>query len=365
MLGNIQRMFGVVLLLAASGLVAWVGYAQDAKTKSGVPTFRAEESWAKVPGDLKLGMLVGIAVDAHDHVWVFHRPNTVKGAQAAPPVIEFDAAGNYIQGWGGPGEGYEWPLDNHGIFVDYQDHVWLCAGGGDNRDESQILKFTNTGKFLLQIGHRGQSKGSNDVENFGRAADVYVYPKTNEVFVADGYLNRRVIVFDATTGAFKRYWGAYGNKPDDSSERGKDIQQFGIVHDVRVSNDGLVYVADRQDGRVQVFTLDGKYLKEVFLDKDTKEGTGVASIAFSRDGQQQFIYVADLSKGVVHILNRQTLETVGTIGHTGEHDGKFDHPHNIAADSKGNLYAAELGERIRDGWFGAVRKFHLEGPSIP
>jgi DNA-binding beta-propeller fold protein YncE len=142
-------------------------------------------------------------------------------------------------------------------FCRLPDNIWIC-----DKAENQILKFTKSGKFLLQIGHRGKSRGSNDVENISNAADVYVYPKTNEVFVADGYVNRRVIVFDATTGVFKRHWGAYGNKPDDSGERGQNIQQFGTVHHVRVSNDGLVYVAVRQDGRVQVFTLDGKFLKE-------------------------------------------------------------------------------------------------------
>ena len=165
----------------------------------------------------------------------------------------------------------------------------------------------------------GKAKGATIPENLNNAADVYVYPKTNEVFVADGYVNRRVIVFDATTGALKRYWGAYGNKPDDSGERGSNIQQFAIVHHVRFSNDGLVYVALRQDGRVQVFTLDGKYLKEVFLDKDTKAGTGVASIAFSKDTAQKYIYVLDLSKGLIHrILNRQTLEVLSTIGQHGK-----------------------------------------------
>ena len=365
---NFRMVMGGVFLLAATAFVERAGEAQDAKSRSGVPVFQVDPSWPKLPEPFKLGMLTGVAVDAQDHVWVLHRPGSVKdGERAAPPVIEFDAAGKYIQGWGGPGEGYEWPLDQdeHGIFVDYQGNVWICAGGGPDKTESQILKFTKTGKFLLQIGHRGKSKGSNDIENLGNAADVYVYPKTNEVFVADGYVNRRVIVFDASTGAFKRYWGAYGNKPDDAGERGQNIQQFAIVHHVRVSNDGLVYVAVRQDGRVQVFTLDGKFLKEVFLDKDTKAGTGVASIAFSRDPQQQFMYVADLSKAVVHILNRQTLETVGLIGHPGGQAGEFKNPHNIAADSKGDLYVSELGERSGDKYAGRVQKFLYKGLSKP
>ena len=367
-----ERKFRVVivgaLLLATVAWFAERAGAQAAKSKSGVPVFQVDPSWPQLPEKSKFGMVTGVAVDAQDHVWVLHRQGTVKDREnAAPPVIEFDAAGKYIRGWGGAGEGYEWPLDQdeHGIFVDYQSNIWICAGGGPDKTENQILKFTKAGKFLLQIGHRGKSKGSNDLENLNNAADVYVYPKTNEVFVADGYVNRRVIVFDASTGAFKRYWGAYGNKPDDTGERGQDIQQFAIVHHVRVSNDGLVYVALRQDGRVQVFTLDGKFLKEVFLDKDTKAGTGVASLAFSRDPQQQFMYVLDLSKSMVHILNRQTLETVGSFGRPGSSASEFRIPHNIAADSKGNLYITELGERSGDKWAGRVQKFVYNGLSKP
>jgi DNA-binding beta-propeller fold protein YncE len=281
---------------------------------------------------------------------------------SAPPVLEFDANGNYVQGWGGPAKGYDWPDENeHGIFVDYRGNVWIGAGGGPDKTVNQILKFTKTGRFLLQIGSRGKSKGSNDVENLNNAADVYVYPKTNEVFVADGYVNRRVIVFDATTGVFKRYWGAYGNKPDDAGERGQNLQQFAIVHHVRVSNDGVVYVALRQDGRVQSFTLAGKFLKEEFLDKDTKDGTGAASIAFSRDPQQKFMYVLDLTQGVVHILNRQTWETVGSFGRSGGNPGEFRIPHNIAGDSHGNLYVTELGVRSDDKWAGRVQKFLYMG----
>jgi len=343
MLRKLSKVTGSLILLAATaGFVERVGEAQDAKTKSGVPAFQVELSWAKLPDNMKLGALMGLAVDAQDHVWVVGRRAMVKDQeQAAPLVVEFDANGKYVQGWGGPGEGYEWPVDwPHGIFIDYQNNVWICArGSSPDKPENEILKFTKSGKFLLQIGHRGQGKGSNDTENLGNAADVYVYPKTNEAFVADGYLNRRVIVFDASTGAFKRYWGAYGNKPDDSSPQGKDIQQFAIVHQIRISNDGLVYVAVMQQGRIQVFNVDGKYQKEVYLDKDSPGG--VASIAFSRDPQQQFMYVTDFRKQVVHILDRQTLETVGVIG-----EGQFKQPHHMGMDSKGNLYVSELGGRV-------------------
>ena len=232
--------------------------------RSGRRRSRSIRLWPKMPKQWILGQVSGLDVDARDHVWIIQRPWSLNDDEkaknpeaecctAAPPVMEFDAAGNYLQGWGGEAPEYEWPKDEHAIHVDYKGNVWISSAGGPRlreRTENQILKFTQAGKFLLQVGHRGKSKGSLDTANFNNAADIYVYPKTNEVFVADGYVNRRVIVLDADTGAFKRMWGAYGNAPDDAApnrlaDEGPGPQQFNLVHGVRVSNDGLVYVADR------------------------------------------------------------------------------------------------------------------------
>jgi DNA-binding beta-propeller fold protein YncE len=342
----LKVMGGALLLALALGFVERASEAQ-APSKAVLPTFQFDPAWAKLPENMKFGGLMGLAIDSHDHLWVVGRKAMVKDQeQAAPYVVELDTTGKYVQGWGGPGEGYEWPVDwPHGIFVDYQDNVWICARGSTpDKPENTILKFTKNGKFLLQIGHRGKGTGSNDTENFGNAADVYVYPKTNEVFVADGYLNRRIIVFDATTGAFKRYWGAYGNKPDDTTVLTKDLQQFSTVHQVRVSNDGLLYVAVMQQGRIQVFNIDGKYLKEVYVDgdKDSPSG-GAASLAFSRDPEQRVLYVTDFRKQLIHVLDRQTLQILGTIGQSGE----LKQPHHMVVDSKGNLYVSELFGRIQ------------------
>jgi DNA-binding beta-propeller fold protein YncE len=327
------------------GLVERASVAQDAKSEPAIPTYQIDPAWAKLPDHMKLGSASGLAIDSQDHLWVIARPAKVEGQEiAAPPVVELDTNGKYVQGWGGPGAGYEWPTDwPHGIFVDYQNNVWVAARSvSTDMPENEILKFTKAGKFEMQIGHRGQGKGSNDTENLGNAADVYVYPKTNEVFVADGYLNRRVIVYDATTGAFKRYWGAYGNKPDDSSKLGADIQQFAMVHQIRISNDGLLYVAVLQQGRVQVFTVDGKYLKEVYLGKDTQPRSGATSIAFSRDPQQRLMYVTDFGKQVIDVFDRESLELIGTVG-----QGELKQPHHMVMDSKGNLYVSELSGRIQ------------------
>jgi DNA-binding beta-propeller fold protein YncE len=341
-----------------------------------IPRFEADASFPKpMPNGWMLGQVSGTAVDAHDHVWILHRPRTLdehdrygetgKGdcCKAAPAVIEFDAQGNVVQAWGGPatpvlqkgasGEVYEWPDNEHGIFVDHKDNVWI-TGNGDK--DGQILKFTKSGKFLLQIGHNGKSRGSNDTENLGRPAALVVWPATNEVFVADGYANRRVVVYDAETGAYKRHWGAYGKKPDDASPRtrvleGDGAPQFNLVHGLRISNDGMVYVGDRVNNRVQVFRLDGTFLKEVYLQRKNLSAEGTAfDVAFSSDKAQRYMFVPDGSNKKVHILDRQSLEILGFFGGRGGHGvGEFYHIHSIAADSKGNMYLGEVnnGRRVQ------------------
>lgn len=337
------------------------------------PVFEVDPYWPKLPADWILGVAAGVAADSHDNVWIIHRPATVTEqapcCKPAPPVMEFDSSGRLLQSWGGTGQGYEWPLekDEHGIFVDYKDNVWIGGRGGTgDRTESQILKFDNKGRFLMQIGRRGKGKGSNDTANPGQAADIFVYPKTNEVFVADGYGNRRVVVFDAETGAYRRHWGAYGNRPDDAASRdvvneGPGSPQFNLVHHLRISNDGLVYVADRNNRRVQVFTVAGKFVKEQFIARDSKGSGGtVFSIAFSGDRQQQFLYIVDMADNVVWILDRPSLEVVGSFGRLGRYAGQFVHPHNIASDSKGNVYVAEDlgGQRVQKFVFKGL------GPSV-
>jgi DNA-binding beta-propeller fold protein YncE len=335
-----------------------------------IPFFQVDPYWPKLPEGWLLGGGAGVAIDQHDNVWVIHRPATVTEqfpcCKPAPPVMEFDASGKLLQSWGGPGPGYEWPLekDEHGIFVDYKDNVWIGArGGAGDTEESQILKFDNKGKFLLQIGHRGKGKGSNDTENLGQAADFFVYPKTNEVFVADGYGNRRVIVFDADTGAYKRHWGGYGNRPDDGVSKdpvneGPGSQQFTVVHKVVISHDGLLYVADRTNRRIQVFTVDGKFVREQFIARDSQARNGtVSSLAFSADPQQRFLYVADQGDNLVWILERKSMSTVGSFGQLGRYAGQFNSPHGIATDSKGNLYLAEDlgGQRVQKFLFKGLR----------
>jgi len=316
-----------------------------------LPTFEVDRAWPKVPAQWKLGDASSFAIDAKDNVWLLHRPRTLKAEQAkmaAPPVIVFDTAGNYIKAWGGAGNGYEWPEREHGIYIDYKGFVWLggnsCPTNGlpglKPVADDQLLKFTQDGKLVLQIGHSNQSKGNADTRNLHRPADEWVYPQTNELFVADGYGNHRIAVFDADSGAFKRMWGAFANKPMDDdncqivtpkSFSDPGPQQFSIVHAIRVAKDGTVYVADREYRRVQTFTKEGKFLKQL-VRTDTPFAR---DLALSPDPDQQFLYVGG-DKGIF-IVDRKTLGIVGNI----QPPGIIGAGHEIAVDSKGNLYIAQ------------------------
>jgi len=340
------------------------------------PRFEVDPLWPKpLPNNWLLGWTIGVWVDEQDYVWVIHRgagglnkneigaeinPPIAECCRTAPPVLVFDPDGNLVRAWGGPGPGYEWPQSNHGIHVDYKGNVWI---GGNGEKDAQILKFTKDGKFLLQVGHFGKNGGSNDPENFGRPAKIWVDPKTNEAYVADGYLNKRVAVIDADTGKMKRYWGAYGNKPDDTSlgpydPKAPPAQQFrNPVHCIERANDGLVYVCDRQNDRLQVFQPDGTFVKEAFFAKNTLGAGSVWDIAFSKDPGQKFLMLADGQNERVRVILRETLEELASFGDGGRQPGQFYGVHSLASDSKGNLYTTETYEGKR------VQKFVYKGIS--
>lgn len=344
-----------------------------------VPTYLVDAAWPKpLPNRWIIGAVAGVAVDSRDHVWVVHRPSTLQPNEtrsvwrAAPPVLEFDPDGNLVSSWGGPDSGHEWPDLEHGIYVDDQDHVWI--GGGGPQD-AQVMKFTREGELLLQIGRKGEGRGSNDTENLGGAANMTVDAATNELYVADGYVNHRVIVFDATTGEYKRHWGAYGKRPDDgyferAGERlpspfsgavqhenrpsqydpdGPPPPQFRIVHAVRISHDGLVYVCDRTNDRIQVFRKDGTFVTEVFIAKTTLGSGSVWDIGFSTDPDQTYLIVPDGTNQQIRVLLRDTLEVVSEFGQAGRWAGQFYGAHNLAVDSQGNLFIGETyeGKRVQ------------------
>jgi DNA-binding beta-propeller fold protein YncE len=361
----------MALAITIGCAVAFLARSVNAQaSRQQVPLFEPDPLWSQaLPHKWVTGQVGGVAVDSHDNVWVFHREATIpdgeKAASLTPPqaeccipapaVLEFAPDGKFLQAWGGPGAGYEWPTTQHGIFVDDKDNVWLS---GSAKEDNQILKFTNKGKFLMQIGHSGKNKGSNDTANLGGPAGLFVYRKTNELFVADGYFNHRVIVFDADTGAYKRHWGAYGKKPEDDYKfppraqlvQGPPPPQFNNpVHAVLVSNDELVYVADRTNNRLQVFKLDGTFIKEIFIARNTLQAEGtVHHFAMSPDKDQKFLYVLDGSNKTIRVLNRQMLEMVSNIGgHAGHNAREFFHAHSFAADSKGNLFIGEVNNGQR------------------
>lgn len=348
----------VILVTAAALGLPDAAHTQAARQ---IPDLQVDPAWPQLPESWILGASAGIATDSARNVWFIHRPGSASEKKAccrpAPVVMQFDPAGKLLQSWEGPGEGYQWPLvnDEHGIFVDHKNNVWIAGRGANGNSENQLLKFDSKGKFLLQIGRRALGNDSNNTERLGQPADMAVYPGTNEVFVADGYGNRRVVVFDADTGAYKRHWGAYGKRPDDTAPKearyeGPGDPQFNQVHHLRISNDGLVYVADRLNRRIQVFRPDGAFVKEAFIRRNTKETAGtVSSLAFSGDPQQRFLYVADQTENVILILDRQSLEELGTVGRLGRYAGQFVSPHNIATDSQGNLYVGEDvgGQRVQ------------------
>ena len=331
-------------------------------TSSDVPQFRVDPFWAsELPNNWILGQVSGLAVDNQDHVWIVHRPRPLDARQRgeegmccvpAPPVIEFDPNGNVMRSWGGPSDSYEWPQSEHGIHVDNQDNVWI---GGNGSGDAHVLKFTADGEFLLQIGRAGQSTGSNDTENLGRPASIEVDPTASEVYIADGYGNRRLIVFDSSTGEYRRHWGAYGEQPDDMDLPAYDptsepIRHFrSPVHGIAIANDGLVYVADRTNNRIQVFQKNGQFVTEAFVRPETLGSGSVSGVTLSQDDDQQWLFVPDGTNNVVWIVDRSSLEVVDYFGRLGKNAGQFYRLHNLAIDSRGNLYTTEVnvGQRLQ------------------
>ena len=382
------------------------------------PRLEVDPLWPKpMPNRWILGSTVGVAIDARDHVFVVHltdsftprteiglatNPPTGECCAPAPNVLEYDPAGNLVGHWGGPGQGYDWPEMNHGIAIDESDNVWIGGGGGA---DTRILKFTHDGKFIAEFGkpgaaaaapgggraadtaYAGVSPGraagggrgaagrggrgrggapalpanSQSTDSFGGPAGFSFDAKANEAYVADGYRNHRVVVIDMTTGAVKRIWGAYGNKPDDASATKYDPaspppKQFGTpVSCAELSKDGFVYVCDTQNDRIQVFKKDGSFVKEKLIAPKTLGTGSVWDIAFSRDPQQKYLYVADGMNMKVRIVDRQTLEVLTSYGDGGRQPGQFYAVHSVATDSKGNVYTTETYEGKR------VQKFNYKG----
>ena len=362
---------GATFVATLGGLLIAQSYFQHAAAVQAqnavqAPRFEVDPNWPKpLPNGWYQGQSIGVWADNRDHVWIVHRSDTLDDVEAAadkktgdcckaaPPILEFDQAGNLLHAWGGQdGPGYKWPGSNHGIHVDSKHNVWI---GGNGPDDGLMLRFTEDGKFIKQYGMKGVKADSNSTEHFYEVAKMFFDEKGNEVYVADGYGNKRVVVVDPDTGVFKRFWGAYGNKPSDENTGRYDpkappIQQFRTpVHCADLSADNLVYVCDRTNDRLQVFTKEGKFVKEVFVARDSLGDGSVWDVAFSKDPQQKFLFLADGRSQKIRIFDRQSLTELTNFGKGGHYPGEWYSLHSMAIDSKGNLYTTETygGRRVQ------------------
>ena len=349
--------------LAAHAQSATAAVAPGSPTADRLPVYEIDPTWPPtLPNDWILGDIRGLFVDDQDHLWVIHMPSSLTpqeiGAAVkppiadccfpAPPVLELDAEGKVLRTWGGPGEGYTWYDQEHGIYIDHNNFVWTGTSNG-----MHVMKFTREGKHVLTIGTPGVNKGSNDPDHLGGPANFYVEPKTNELFIADGYINKRVVVYDAATGKYKRHWGAYGKVPNDTEKYQYPVrvndppQQYSTLHGLVGSKDGLIYVSDRRGNRIQVFRQNGEFLMEKFVRPETGGSGSGFSLQFSRDAEQSILYLMDGTNQRVWMLRRKDLAILDRFGKPGRQAGEFIRAHMIAIDSKNRMYTGEAGNGRR------------------
>ena len=394
--------FALIAILFGAGLGSHFMGRAAAQNSAAIkyPTFEVDTTWPQLPNNWVVGNVSKVVVDRHDNVWFIQRPRNPQmkvpeGKTAAPPVLEFDSAGKFVQGWGGPGNGFDWPDTEHNIFVDQKDNVYISGSSPNNSktvdSDDMLLKFTNQGKFLRQLAGRSVSNGNKDPKSVNKPGDLFVSPKTNEIYAADGYGNRRVIVFDSDTFAFKRMWGAFGKPVEDVpgaggrgsgggpavvpgapageggtpaagsraplDTEGPGAPNYSLVHCVLISNDDIVYVCDRPNRRIQLFTPEGKYLTQMFVNRAGPSASSVSGLAFSPDKDQQFLYMADYGNSHIVVADRKKLEILYQFGKRSAAPGDFQGVHHLAADSKGNLYAAEVAPGAR------IQRFVFKGMS--
>ena len=352
---------GVVLAIAAIALSS----ATLGQPFSGLPMpcFDAEQDFLKVPPGKLFGDVSAVTVDAAGSIWVLHRPRTIpkdKRALALPPIVHFKPDGSFAGGFGGPSADYEWPTIEHSLAVGLNGHLWISGAFRTDKAnaDDMVLEFRNNGQFVRQIGRRGASKGNLDKENVHAPGDLAIDDQSKELYIADGYGNRRIVVFDAVTGAFRRSWGAFGSSPTTSPapapraagapfipDEGNGPADFNGVHGVALARDGKVYVSDRNNQRIQAFTRDGKYLGQVFIDRNLRSPMTASGMAFSDDPHQKYVFVADFGNPALIVVDRRRLEVVGRIGRDAGTAPTFTTPHLVANDSKGHLYVSEVAAR--------------------
>jgi len=327
--------------------------------------FEADTQWLKLQPNQSLGDITAVVVGEANHLWVLHRPASVEGVDpswALPPVVEFDENGVFVQAFGGPSDQYEWPEREHSLAIADNGNLWISGsayldlepGHGDD----MLIVLDNEGGFVQQIGHRGASKGNLDRENLDAPADIFVDDTAEEVYVADGYGNQRLVVLSEANGSFLRMWGAFGsnNFPESvadlenmqDSELGEGPASFNSVHGVEIADDGKVYVSDRGNQRIQVFTSQGEYLAQTFVNQGYPSSLTASGITFSKDEAQQYMFVTDWGNSTLEVFDRETLDHIGRIGRAGTQPGEFLGPHLIDTDSSGIIYISEVqGARMQ------------------
>lgn len=363
-------------------------FAQDA------PTYRVDPFWPqRLPNNWSMQQVVDIAIGPDDHVWALNRRDDARpdelGAGRTPPrqlcctlgpeIVEFDPDGKVLRAWGGPGYHPAWPDRLQTLAVDRHGNVWIS---GTTPGDS-IVKFSPDGEYLWELGRRGERKSRAEVAQNNQRTDVLEAgiggfdfdEDANEIYIADGFVNKRILVYDMTTGEFKRGWGGKGQPlsaidndptpPYDVSGLPPDQEDFApAIHCAHVSHDKLVYACERGSDRIQVFTTQGQFVRSIWVHPETQargDGCGgiwsttdppcgtVYNLTFSHDPQQRYLYVADGTNNRVWIINRMSGETVGSFGGNGRYAGQLHWIDSIAVDSRGNLYTGEVedGKRIQ------------------
>ena len=400
---------GVALAIAGAGLVGQSFTGQSAATAQDrvagttqVPRFEVDPYWPKpLPNHWRIGNTIGVSADKNDNIWIIQRPGSLEAKEsyltrgeadcciAAPDVLAFDQAGNVIKSWGraDAAKGHDWPSSNHGITIAPDGTIWLGAsgapqpgpapgtaaqfaprparaaappaptnggeGGGEvgTYHDSFLLHYTTDGKFLGEIGKANGSKGSLDVNNVRGVAQIRFLPDGTLV-AADGYGNHRVSEWDPKTLKNIRIWGAYGKPPSDAPipHFNPNSPQFGNpVHCAEPSHDGLLYVCDRTNDRLQVFKFDGTFVKQYPMEVNTKGDGSVWEVALSKDPAEKFMYISDGANEKIHVFDRASVKEIYSFGGGGRLAGEFYAVHSITTDSKGNIYTTETyrGQRVQ------------------
>jgi hypothetical protein len=378
----------VVLALAAGVAVKTQGGARQAVDKDGAPMFKVDPFWPKpLPNKWGMQQVTGIGIDpSNDHVWFLNRaaaanPDETGGAGGrldcciqGPELIEVDQDGNVVHSWGEKGTTEKWPTALQTVIVDSKGFVWVAGTGA----QDSIEKYTKDGKLVWDFGHRPAADDKNFKET-NQNTDAFVSKgrfqldeSQNEIYIIN---QKRVVIYDMTTGAFKRGWGGHGMPlseitndalPKYKWTGGPPTEEKNLspdLHFVEITKDRKVYVGERGQNRIEVFTTDGKFLQEFYVSPNTpsqraEDCGGLYSkdfppcgttykLAISRDAQQKFMYVADGTNDKVWILDRASGKTIGSFGRNGTYAGQFHWINAIVIDSKGNLFTGEVEENKR------------------